>query len=460
MKTTLRVDDVDVRQYGATGDGLHKDTEAIQLAVDACAARAGGVVRLPPGTYLSGTIHLKDNVCLELVPGATLLGSTDPRDYNADDFCRQNRATPGEKASGAHLLAGVGLKNVSLRGGGRIDGNGMAFFAVDADRPHRLTIPGWRPGQMIFLCECDGVRIEGVELFSAPYWTCFLHGCENVFIHGVRIWNDRRTLNGDGIDVDCCRQVVISDCIIDSGDDCIALRGNCEPLSVPKPCEDIAVSNCLLKTRANGVRIGVGDGIIRRAVFSNLIMGGPALDGICIQSNYCYQGNLDQDQTRRGVEISDISFRNIQMPDVCTALYIAPGYEGGKPISNLHFDGIHARATKGATIIGGRDNPVCRVTLSQVDLHLSGRGEYVLPPEKWDARLFEWNGCRPAGVYLADCHDLELSGCRLSWGETTGSWRYGLWGRRLKDLRLVGCRLEPPPGVGEDSAIVLEDVPV
>lgn len=450
---------VDVREYGAAGDGVRKDTAAIQRALDACAARGGGVVLFPPGNYLSGTVYLRDNVCLDLMPGATLRGSTDPRDYNADDFCPQNRATPGEKASGAHLIVGLGLKNVTLRGGGRIDGSGPAFFAVPAESPHRFTVPGWRPGQMIFLCECRNVRLAELELLNSPYWTCFLHGCRDVLVHGVRIWNDRRTMNGDGIDIDCCQQVLVSDCLIDGGDDCIALRGNVEPLTRPQPCEDIAVTNCILKTRANGVRIGVGDGIIRRAVFSNLVIGGPALDGICIQSNYCYTGNLDQDQSRRGVEISDISFQNIQMPDVRSALYIAPGYEGGKTISDLHFDGIHARASKGSTIMGGRDNPLGRVSLSRIDIHMSGRQEYLLPPEKWDARLFEWNGCRPAGLYLADCHDLEMNGCRLTWGETTGPWRYGLWGRRLKDLRLTGCRLAPPPGSGDGSAIVLEEVP-
>lgn len=447
----------DVRRYGAVGDGVGGDTEAIQAAVDACAAGGGGVVLLGPGEYLSGTIYLRDHICLELAPGATLRGSTDARDYNDDDFCPQNRATPGESASGAHLLAGVGLENVTLRGGGRIDGAGPAFFAVSAERPHRFDIPGWRPGQMIFLCQCRNVRIEGLELWNSPYWTCFLHDCQDVFIRGVRIWNDRRTPNGDGFDIDCCRRVDISDCRIDSGDDCIALRGNIEPLTSPQPCENIAVSNCILNSRANGVRIGVGDGLIRRAVFSNLTIGGGALDGICIQSNYCYKGNLEQDQTRHGVEISDISFQNIRMPDVRSALYVAPGYEGGKTISDLCFDDISARACKGSTIMGGGRNLLRRVRVSRMHVTLCGREEYLLPPEKWDARLFEWNGCRPAGLYLADGQDVQLVDCRLDWGQTTGTWRYGLWGRRVGELRLSGCRFQAPPGAAGALAVVLED---
>lgn len=436
----------DVRNYGAAGDSVTKDTRPIQKAIDACGLAGGGVVRLPPGTYLSGTVYLRDQVCLELMPGATLLGSRDAADYNADDFCPQNRVFPGEKASGAHLVAGVELKNVSIRGGGRIDGNGMAFFAIPSERPDRFVIPGWRPGQMIFLCECDNVRIEGVELLNAPYWTCFLHGCDRVFIRGVRVWNDRRTPNGDGLDVDCCRQVVISDCLIESGDDCITLRGNTAPLKQPRPCEDVVVSNCILKTRANGVRIGVGDGIIRQALFSNLIIGGHALDGICVQSNYCYEANLGDDHSRAGTDIRDIRFESIQMPDVCAALYVSPGYAGGKPISNLYFHNIHAAAQKGSTLRGAPGNPLRHLVLSRVDLCTSGKQAYLLPPERWEARLFEWNGCMPAALYLADCDDLEISDSRLDWGETEGSWRHAIWGKRLTDWRITDCRLHPPPG--------------
>ena len=332
-----------VTDYGAVGDGIAKDTLSIQRAIDTCAQAGGGVVKIPCGTYLSGTLYLKDNICLDLEAGSRLLGSPDAADYNSDDFCPQNRAVPGEKASGAHLLVGVEIKNVTIRGGGRIDGNNSVFFSVPADRPNSFEIPGWRPGQMLYFCECENVRIEGVELFNSPYWTCFLHGCERVVVRGVRIWNDRRTINGDGIDVDCCQKVLISDCLVESGDDCITLRGNERPLKRPKPCEDVVVTNCILRTRANGVRVGVGNGTIRHAVFSNLNIGGRALDGICIQSNYCYGGNLHLDQSRAGVEIHDLQFANIQMTDVCSAIYLAPGYAGGKSISNIHFHNIQGK---------------------------------------------------------------------------------------------------------------------
>ncbi|HNS33467.1 MAG TPA: glycosyl hydrolase family 28 protein, partial [bacterium] len=431
-----------VRDYGAAGNGKTKDTAAIQKAIDSCASAGGGTVLFPPGAYLSGTVYMRDNISLEIMHGAILKGSMEKEDYNADDFCPQNGFSVAEKASGAHLVVGVEVKNISVKGGGRIDGSGQEFFYVPEGQPDRLRVKSWRPGQMIFLCECENARIEGVELVNSSYWTCFLHGCEDVMVRGVRIWNDYRTVNGDGIDVDCCRRVVISDCIIETGDDCITLRGNVKRLKNPKPCEDISVSNCILKTRANGVRVGVGSGIIRNGVFSNLVIGGNALDGICIQSNYCAPNIKGQE----GVEISNLMFQNIIMTDVISALYISPGYAGGKAISDISFQGIKASAKKGSTLRGSPENPVRRITLAGISMHISGRKEYLLPREKWEAPLYEWDGCTPAAFYIADCQDIYMSYCCLKWGDTEGNWLYGLWGKRLKNCRFDRMHMDLPPG--------------
>ena len=222
---------INVKDFGAAGDGICKDTAAIQRAVD-----AGGMVCFPPGIYLTGTIYLKSCGGLYLEPGAVLKASPDKEDYNAPDFCEQNRFSTAEHAFGAHLIAAVEQENITICGGGRIDGNRQAFYGDPAEKERKFTLSDWRPGQMVFVCESENVTITDVELNHAAYWTLFLYGCENVMVRGVRIWNDYRTHNGDGIDIDCCRFVTVSDCIIHSGDDCITFRGNTQRLKNKKPC--------------------------------------------------------------------------------------------------------------------------------------------------------------------------------------------------------------------------------
>ena len=262
----------DVRDFGARGDGVSKDTAAIQRAVDAAEKDGGGRVRLGPGTYLSGSVFLKDNVELHLEAGATLRGSPDRADYNATDVCPQNRPSQHECHTGGHLVLAIEKKNVSITGSGRIDGNGPVFLA-DKDGNNiymdpeiwELNIP-WRPAQMLYFVESENIRIEDISLIDSPYWNCYLHGCTHVTVKGVRIRNRRyplHTHNGDGIDIDCCRDVEVSDCDIDSADDCITFRACTSSLSAPRPCEDIRVSRCRLSTPCNALRFGVGKGVVR-----------------------------------------------------------------------------------------------------------------------------------------------------------------------------------------------------
>ena len=181
----------DVRSFGAKGDGVTKDTAAIQRAVDACNAAGGGTVEVPPGTYLSGTIYLKSHVDFHVGPGATVKGSPDKEDYNAADAFPQNAASKTENASGAHLFVCLEQKNVTLRGPGTIDGNGPAFMlGPDGRHYERRNIP-WRPSQMIYFVECEDVRVQDLRLRNSPYWNLFLHGCTHVFVRGLDVRTGR-----------------------------------------------------------------------------------------------------------------------------------------------------------------------------------------------------------------------------------------------------------------------------
>jgi len=125
---------------------------------------------------------------------------------------------------------------------------------------------------MVYVCRCRRVAVRDVALLNAPYWTLFLFGCEDVTVRGVTIRNPATTPNGDGIDIDCSRNVRVSDCRIESGDDALTIRANPAALPDPMPCENVAVSNCLLSSPACAVRVGVGNGTIRHCALGNLVI--------------------------------------------------------------------------------------------------------------------------------------------------------------------------------------------
>ena len=357
-----------VREFGAVGDGWTKDTTAIQEGIETLARQGGGRLLFPAGTYLTGTLYLKSNVFLDLEPGAVILGSPDPADYNADDFCPQNRVFASEHVSGAHLITAVGEHNVGIVGGGRIDGNRQAFYNEQReDVPWLFKLTEWRPGQMIFLCECKNVTITGVELYNTCYWTCFLHGCQDVTISDLRIWNDQRTPNGDGIDLDCCQRVNVTNCNIDSGDDCITLRGCVDPLLEPRACEQVTISNCVLRTRCNAFRIGVGTGIVRNCTISNIVFWGTRT-AVAINSRYT--------PASAGVTIENIQFENLRMdckrPIVITSYVRGVCDEESKLIRNISFRHITGRATHSSLILGNTDRQVKNISICDVDMDYWG----------------------------------------------------------------------------------------
>ena len=171
-----------VKDFGAVGDGVTMDTAAIQRAID-----AGGVVNFPPGTYLTGTLYLKSYGGLHLEMGAKIVASGNPADYNADDFCVQNRPRPHEEASGAHLICGVEVTHVVISGDGMIDGS-RKFFQHTPLPSGKYEIDKWRPAQMIYFVESDHITVRDVELVNVPYWSLLFHGCDDVSARGLKIF--------------------------------------------------------------------------------------------------------------------------------------------------------------------------------------------------------------------------------------------------------------------------------
>ena len=224
----------------------------MQRAIDACAAGGGGTVFFPAGTYLCGSLHLKNNITLHLDNGATILGSTVVKDYDPPetlDF--KNDADTETTYFHQSLIWGEGIERVTITGEGTIN---SGFEQRHGPKP-------------IALKRCKYVDIFGIHILNAPNYAISLLGTDFVNIDGVTILN----AFADGIDPDSCRNVRISNCHIEAIDDAIVPKTSFS-LGERRSCENITVTNCFLSTRCNGFKLGTeSGGDFRRIAVSNCV---------------------------------------------------------------------------------------------------------------------------------------------------------------------------------------------
>ncbi len=362
---TLHAHSLSIKDCGAVGDGVTLNTKAIQAAVDSVAASGGGVVEVPAGVYLTGSIFLRDHVNLHLNAGAVIKGSSDLKDYCDENCCSQNEAEikGGDYISGGHLILGVGVRNVSITGPGRIDGNSDAFMLDENGKrwSKKSKIPG-RPGQMIWFVDSQNIRIRDVEIADSPYWSLFILNCDKVWIDGCYVHtrrHDYHTFNGDGIDIDRCRYVTISNCRIDTSDDCITLRASAaHKLSNPQDCEWVTVTNCNLSSSCNAIRLGVGEGNIHDAVFSNLTIS-DTKQAFNIVAAYG-RGN-------RGTDIYGIRFQNIRV-QANELVRIHHMYSPAATIKDIVFDGVCGKVKYTSKLWAKQAAPFTNIVFRNVDV--------------------------------------------------------------------------------------------
>lgn len=371
-------------------------TAALQKKIDKASLSGGGTVRIGAGTHVIGSLYLKSNVTLFLEEGAVLKGSSDRRDYNPPGVCPQNRASKAESASGAHLLLCIGQTNVAVRGSGTIDGNCDTFLLAPDGKPWpggQGRIP-WRPSQMLYFVESANLAVEGISLENSPYWSCFFHGCTNVVARNLRIRTKRtpyHTHNGDGIDIDCCEDVKVSGCDIDTSDDCIAIRANCVPLTSPRPCARIEVSDCSLSSACNAIRLGVGSGIVRDVSIRNIKVR-DTRTAVDFVSSWRRGG--------RGVEFRNVTIDTLDVEAVMLCR-IYPNYAKETRIDGIAFANVTGRVECSSWVTGRPGSPVGKVTFDNVRLpcgvvrlnapQLEVRGGDFAVVEPTPAELSGWN---------------------------------------------------------------------
>lgn len=366
----------DVRDYGAYGIKTQKATKMLQKAIDACAESGGGTVYLPPGEYLSGTIRLKDKVTLQLEKGATLFASRDTADYQVP-----YNIYKGNNPHQPVLIYAENVSNISIVGEGTIDGQarreydelrGVDNFIAEETEAARLAgvemkmyykIPPIV--SLIYLVECRDVNIRDIHIKESSSWTLHVQWCERVKISGIFLESSLEAgVNADGIDVDGCRDVLISDCVIKTGDDAIVLKSTLTKGRYEN-CENVNVTNCVLASTSSALKIGTetfGDfqnivfnnctiensnrglgiivrdgGTVRDVIFSNISM---QLD----RKHFNWWGNADpiwlvvrkRNQDSKVGSIENILFQNIIAHGQGTTKL--QGYPG-KPLRNIRLSG-------------------------------------------------------------------------------------------------------------------------
>ncbi|HSY34660.1 MAG TPA: glycoside hydrolase family 28 protein [Acidobacteriaceae bacterium] len=234
---------LDIKEFGAVGDGKTNDTLAIQQALDRCSVLGGGQVRVPAGDYLIGAITLHSNTTLHLDADASLLGSPNLADYPITQVRWEGHWVKGYIG----LVSAIDATNIGLTGSGRIVGSPAIKGRVDAQS-------GMRHPALLEFVNCSGLRVEDCVTEQNDMWSIHPVYCDNILFRNVTVRG-----GADGIDVDSCRHVVIESCTFSTGDDCISLKSGrgAEGYALHRPTEDVRIRNCTFAD-SHWACIGIG----------------------------------------------------------------------------------------------------------------------------------------------------------------------------------------------------------
>ncbi len=396
--------DFDITRYGARGDGEHDSTEAIAAAIRACHEAGGGRVIVPNGAWLTGPIHLRSGVNLHLEAGATLRFHTDPKRYLpvVPAFwegmeCRNYSA----------LIYALDQKDIAVTGSGVLDGQascerwwpwkGRTNCGWSKGAPHqgpardqlmRMVEEGVPPEERVFgeggylrpnfleFFRCRNVLVEGVAIRNSPMWEIHPVLCANVTVRGVQIVSHGP--NNDGCDPECSRDVLIEDCLFDTGDDCIAIKSgrNADGRRIGVPSENILIRNCVMKDGHGGVTIGSEiSGGARHIYAERCRMDSPHLDRVLrLKTN-----------AMRGGTLEHIYMRDIEVGQVADALlHIDFFYEEGTRgphlplVRRIEMENIRCRRTRyGVYIRGFEKSPVRDVVLRNWEVDEAPGGNVI-----------------------------------------------------------------------------------
>ncbi len=447
----------DVRDFGASGIKSQKATQAIQRAIDVCAENGGGTVYLPPGDYLSGTIRLKDHVKLYLERGAVLFASHDTADYQVD-YDIYKGSNPHQPV----LIYAENSQNIGIEGNGIIDGQARREYddlrGVDSfigretqnartagvEMKMYYKIPPMV--SLIYFVDCDVVNIADVQIRESSSWTLHLQWCTKVNIKGIKLESSlEQGVNADGIDIDGCQDVVISDCIISTGDDAIVLKSTLTNERFEN-CENISVNNCVLTSTSSALKIGTETfGDFRNILFNNCTITNTNRGlGIIV---------------RDGGSVSDVIFSNISMqldrkhfnwwgdadPFFLVVLKRNQNSKIGS-IEHIQFNNIIAHAQGSSKLTGFPGKPISHISFSDVQIHMQAEDQ----PDKRSSHA----------LIARDVQNLHLDRVQIQWDDTDTeeNWQSALFVENTDGLFVDGFLARQGLRNGDAPVINLQNV--
>jgi len=444
-----------VLDHGVVPDGTTKNTAAIAAVIAKIKTAGGGTLYFPPGRYLTGSINLESNLTLQLEGGATLLYSPDP----ADSPLVPSRWEGITAWTYGPLIYANGKENITITGRGVIDGQGQNWWWRAADKTPRRDIaekarPVWqalmkriqggdgakvtredfveaanflRPS-LVVPYECKNIVIEGVTITNSPMWLLHTIYSENITVRGVSFISHGP--NGDGYDLDSSRNVRISDCYFDTGDDCIVIKSgkDADGRRVNRPTELVTITNCVMHRGHGAVTIGSEtSGGIRDITASNIVCRGTDR-GIRLKT-----------QRGRGAVIENVRFDNWVIIDAPKeAIHITSNYSRTDP------------APKSETTPTFRNIAISNITVVNAEqvVGIAGLAEQAIE----QVRISDLKGNGKTGLTCDTADDVELHDVRID-AQQGPAYRF----TNSRRLLLDNVAVTNAPA-GDDAVVSLADV--
>jgi len=396
--------DFDITRFGATGDGKTDCTAAFRRAIEACSAAGGGWVVAPAGRFLTGAIHLKSKVNLHVTRDAVVLFSPNPEQYLPVVFTRWE----GTECMGySPFIYAFEQKDIAITGAGTLDGQASAenwwawtgsqryggkpgapsaaaarkalFKMADNHAPveRRVFGPGsmLRP-QFIQPYRCENVLIEGVRIRNSPMWVVNPALCRNITVRGLDIATHGP--NNDGCDPESCTDVLIEDCLFDTGDDCIALKSgrNEDGRRLKTPIENVIVRRCTMREGHGGVTVGSEiSGGARNIFAEDCNMDSPRLDRALRLKNNAVRGGVIENVYMRNVKVGQVAQSVLQID----FLYEEGAKGPHKPVArNIELRNVTSKKSRyGVHLRGLPEAPIENVSLEDCVFDNVAQGDVI-----------------------------------------------------------------------------------